>query len=116
MAYFARLNENNKVIRVSSVNDAEVPTEQVGIDFLTQHNNGGWYKQTYIDGRQRKNYAGVDYVYESIRDAFIAPKPFTSWILNDTTCQWEAPIAKPDDGKSYSWNESIQEWVETETK
>ena len=110
MAYFAKLDENNKVIRVSSINDAEVPTEQTGIDFLTQHNKGGWYKQTYIDGSQRKNYAGIGYTYESNRDAFIAPKPFTSWTLNETTCRWEAPVAYPDDGENYSWNGSSQQW------
>lgn len=110
MAYFARLDENNKVIRISSINDAEVSTEQAGIDFLTQHNNGGWYKQTYVDGSQRKNYAGVGYTYESSRDAFIAPKPYPSWTLNETTCRWEAPVAYPDDGEKYSWNESSKQW------
>jgi|TARA_R110000824_G_scaffold42444_3_gene124951 hypothetical protein len=110
MAYFARLDENNKVIRISSINDAEVSTEQAGIDFLTQHNNGGWYKQTYVDGSQRKNYAGVGYAYDASRDAFIEPQRFPSWTLNETTCRWEAPVAYPDDGEKYSWNESSKQW------
>jgi len=113
MAYFARLDKNNKVIRVSSVNDAEVPTEQAGIDFLVKHNGGvGWYKQTYIDGSKRKNYAGAGYQYDPAKDAFIAPTPYPSWILNDTTCRWEAPVAYPDDEKDYDWNESTKSWDE----
>ena len=60
----------------------------------------------------RKNYAGVGFTYDSARDAFIAPKPFESWTLNDTSCLWEAPVAFPDDGKEYIWNESITNWTE----
>ena len=60
----------------------------------------------------RKNYAGVGFTYDSTRDAFIAPKPFESWTLNDTSCLWEAPVAFPDDGKEYIWNESITNWTE----
>ncbi|MEK9694303.1 MAG: hypothetical protein VW270_00985 [Candidatus Poseidoniales archaeon] len=60
----------------------------------------------------RKNYAGVGFTYDSTRDAFIAPKPFESWTLNDTSCLWEAPVAYPDDGKEYIWNESITNWTE----
>ena len=60
----------------------------------------------------RKNYAGVGFTYDSTRDAFIAPKPFESWTLNDTSCLWEAPVECPDDGKNYVWNESITNWTE----
>jgi hypothetical protein len=60
----------------------------------------------------RKNYAGIGFTYDSTRDAFIAPKPFESWTLNDTSCLWEAPVAFPDDGKEYIWNESITNWTE----
>jgi len=113
MAYFAHIDKDNKVIRVSSVNDAEAPNEQAGIDFLTKHNNGGgWYKQTYIDESQRKNYAGVGYIWEEVKDAFIAPQPYPSWILNETTCKWEAPTPMPDDDKKYSWNEETTSWEE----
>jgi len=111
MAYFARLDHHNEVIRVSSVNDSEVPTEQTGIDFLTKHNDGGWYKQTYIDGSQRKNYAGKGYIYDKSKDAFIAPQRYPSWILNEVTCRWEAPTPKPDDEEEYYWDEEITNWV-----
>ena len=111
MAYFAHIDQDNKVIRVSSVNDAEVPNEQTGIDFLTNHNKGGWYKQTYIDGSQRKNYAGIGYTWDAIKDAFIAPQPYPSWTLNEVTCKWEAPVAKPDDELLYDWQEDTQSWA-----
>ena len=60
----------------------------------------------------RKNYAGIGYTYDEQRDAFIPPKPFNSWVLNETTCLWDAPIAMPDDGKPYYWNEDTLNWVE----
>jgi len=71
--------------------------------------------QSVIDGdeaRQRKNYAGKGYTYDKTRDAFIPPKPFPSWTLNETTCLWDAPIAMPDDDKKYKWNEETQSWDE----
>ena len=68
------------------------------------HNNGG----TPL----RKNYAGIGYTYDSIRDAFIPPKPYESWTLNEDTCQWDAPVAMPTDGKVYAWDETTQAWVE----
>jgi hypothetical protein len=60
----------------------------------------------------RKNYAGFGYFYDNQRDVFIPPKPFASWVLNEDTCLWDAPIAKPDDGKDYAWNEDTTNWVE----
>ena len=60
----------------------------------------------------RKNFAGVGFTYDEDKDAFIPPQPFASWILNETTCLWEAPVAYPDDGKKYIWNESITNWTE----
>ena len=60
----------------------------------------------------RKNFAGIGFTYDEQKDAFIPPKPFTSWILNETTCLWEAPVAYPDDNKMYIWNESITNWTE----
>ena len=60
----------------------------------------------------RKNYAGIGYTYDAVRDAFIPPQPFASWTLNDDTCLWEAPVAMPADGKAYEWQESSQSWVE----
>ena len=119
MAHFARLNEINKVISVEVVVNEVITDsdgneqEQVGIDFLTQHNGGvGWYKQTSYNGNFRKNYAGVGYTYDPTRDAFIAPQPFNSWILNEDTCQWDSPVAYPDDDKRYTWDEATTNWVE----
>ncbi len=69
-------------------------------------------KQENINGGTpfRKNYAGIGYTYDQTRDAFIPPKPYPSWVLNETTCLWEAPVAKPDDGQAYTWNEIEQQW------
>ena len=81
---------------------------------------GAWIQTSYRthggqhpDGNPlRKNYAGIGYSYDAGRDAFIPPKPFASWTLNDTTCLWDAPVAMPTDGKVYSWNEEAGNWVE----
>jgi len=62
----------------------------------------------------RKNYAGIGYTYDAGRDAFIPPRPYASWVLNETTCLWDAPVAYPDDGKRYSWDEATTSWVEVE--
>jgi len=128
MASFAKLN-NNIVERVESVvNDVlkdsnGVEQENIGIEFLkTLYNepNAIWKQTSYntvggvhlLGGTPfRKNHAGIGYTYDQQRDAFIAPKPFNSWILNETTCQWEAPIAYPNDGQFYKWNEEILNWI-----
>ena len=119
MAHFAKLNEANTVTRVEVVNNSVitdgdgVEQEQLGIDFLTQLYGGlGWYKQTSYNNTFRKNYAGVGFTYDVTRDAFIAPQPYTDWTINESTCQWEAPIAYPDDDKKYEWNEATTNWVE----
>jgi len=117
MAHFAELDSTNNVIGVQVVvnevitdNDGN-EQEQLGINFLTQHNGGvGWYKQTSYNGNFRKNYAGIGYTYDPTRDAFIAPQPFPSWTLVEDTCQWDAPVAKPDDGELYQWNRDINNW------
>ena len=62
----------------------------------------------------RKNYAGLGFVYDAVRDAFIPPKPYASWILNETTCLWESPVIMPDDGNLYRWNEINQSWDQVE--
>lgn len=117
MAHFAKLDENNIVLAVHVVNNDVitvngVESEQVGIDFLTDlHGHTSW-KQTSYNGTTRKNYAGVGMLYDASRDAFIAPQPFESWTLNETTCRWEPPVAYPTDGKRYSWFEPNQEWIE----
>ena len=115
MNIFAKIGLNNKVIDRVVVHNNELLdannelNENLGISFLT--NLTGWaiWKQSFKDGT-RKNQAGIGYTYDENRDAFIPPKPFNSWTLNETTCQWEAPVAYPDDGKKYEWNESTQQW------
>jgi hypothetical protein len=112
MAHFAKLGKGNIVERVEVVSNDIATTEQAGIDFLNdlyRDRNVVW-KQTSYNNNFRKNYAGIGFQYDQARDAFIAPKPFNSWILNEDTCQWEAPVAKPDDGQEYKWNETIKNW------
>mgnify|MGYP003647733506 CR=1 FL=1 len=112
MANFAKLGVGNIVEKVEVVSNDIATTEQAGIDFLNNlHNTNDVWKQTSKDGSIRKNYAGVDYTYDETRDAFIGPKPYASWTLNETTCKWEAPVAEPTDGQRYKWNEETQQWV-----
>lgn len=117
MAHFAKLDGNNVVIDINVVHNNEllvdgVESEAKGIEFLVAWSGGytNW-KQTSYNGNFRKNYAGVGYTYDQQRDAFIAPKPYPSWILDEAICQWQPPIVKPTDGM-YSWNEESQAWVE----
>ncbi len=111
MAHFAKLGIGNKILSVETVHNDVATTEQAGVDFLnnTYKTNDVW-KQTSYNGNIRKNYAAIGGRYDEIKDAFISPKPFNSWILNETTCLWEAPIAYPDDGQKYSWNETTKQW------
>jgi hypothetical protein len=117
MAHFAKLDENNVVTQVIVVAnkdtaDAEgVEKEHIGAAFCERLLGGVW-KQTSYNGNMRKNYAGIGYTYDASRDAFIPPKPFNSWTLNEDTCQWQAPVAMPDDGKMYRWDEDTTSWVE----
>lgn len=117
MAHFAKLDDNNIVLAVHVVNNDVITvdgaeSEQVGIDFLTGlHGHPSW-KQTSYNGTFRKNYAGIGYTYDAGRDAFIAPKPFNSWLLNEDTCRWEAPIPYPTDNKLYRWDEVTTSWIE----
>ena len=110
MASFAKLGLNSKVKEVISINNDIATTEQAGIDFLTKTLNYPFWVQTYEDGSKRKNFAGIGFTYDEDRDAFIPPTPFQSWVLNEETCLWEAPVAKPDDGQKYEWNEETQQW------
>ena len=114
MAHFAQI-ENNMVTKVIVVSNQDTSNkegfeiEQIGIDFCSNLLGGTW-KQTSYNGRIRKNYAGIGYTYDEGRDAFIAPKPYNSWVLNEETCQWKAPVDYPTDGENYTWNESMQLW------
>jgi len=118
MAHFAKLDKTNTVISVEVINNEVitdedgVEQEQLGINFLTSLYGEGWYKQTSYNKVFRKNFAGPSYRYDAIRDAFIPPQPYPSWTLNEETCLWECPVAYPDDGNSYDWNETDQQWDE----
>jgi len=127
MAYFAKI-ENNIVIAVNPVvnevfkDSNGIEQEQLGINFLrTLYNepNSNWKKTSYntVGGNHllggtpfRKNYAGIGYTYDQNRDAFIPPKPYDSWVLNEQTCNWEAPVAMPINDNMYSWNEQTLSW------
>ena len=119
MAHFAKLDEHNLVLDVNvvdneTINNLPFPeSEPVGVQFLTQWSGGytNW-KQTSYNGSFRKNYAGIGFTYSIDLDAFVPPKPYPSWLLNTNTCQWQAPVPYPNDGKMYQWDEATQSWVE----
>ena len=111
MAHFAKLGVGNIIEAVHVVSNNIATSEQAGIDFLNNlYNSRDVWKQTSYNGNIRKNFASVGYTYDQTKDAFIAPKPYASWILNEDTCLWEAPVVKPDDGQRYLWNEETQQW------
>ena len=113
MAHFAKLGVGNVVETIQVVSNDVALTEQAGIDFLNNlHNTRDVWKQTSYNNNIRKNYAGVGYSYDEARDAFIAPQPYPSWTLDEGTCRWDPPVAYPDDGKTYGWNEGTQAWDE----
>jgi hypothetical protein len=117
MAYFAKLGTGNIIEKVISINNTVitdsngVEQEQLGVDFINKlYNTRDVWKQTSYNNNFRKNYAGIGYQYDQTRDAFIAPKPFNSWILNEDTCNWNAPVAMPIDDNKYKWNEQTLSW------
>jgi hypothetical protein len=111
MAHFAKLKVGNIVEQVIVVSDENAATEQAGVDFINKlYNTRDVWKQTSYNNNIRKNYACIGHLYDENRDAFIAPKPYNSWILNENTCQWESPIPIPVDGNKYIWNENIKNW------
>ena len=121
MAYFAKLGTGNIVENVISINNSVitdangVEQEQLGNDFINKlYNTRDVWKQTSYNNNFRKNYAGIGYQYDQQRDAFIPPKPFNSWVLNEDTCLWNAPVAMPIDENKYTWNESTLTWDITE--
>jgi hypothetical protein len=118
MAHFAKI-ENGTVTQVNVIDE----------DYFAENREtrytGQWVQTSYntqggvhlLGGTPlRKNYAGIGYTYDEARDAFIPPKPFNSWLLNEDTCQWDAPVAYPTDGKMYQWDEEQQQWTEVETQ
>jgi len=125
MAHWAELDSNNIVVRVL-VGDNNDPAGDEGYQWLIDNLGGTWVKTSYnaVGGKWRnpetneitenpgfrKNYAGIGYTYDSGRDAFIPPKPFNSWVLDENTCLWNAPVAYPNDGQFYTWNEETTSW------
>ena len=118
MAHFAKLGKGNIIEQVVVVSNDIATTEQAGVEFLQNlYNTRDVWKQTSYNGNIRKNFAGIGFKYDQTRDAFIPPKPYNSWILNEETCLWEAPIPKPtltqeqiDNDAGYKWNETNQTW------
>jgi len=114
MSHFAQIDENNVVTQVVVIDNKDtadasgVEKEHIGAAFCERLFGGTW-KQTSYNGNIRKNYAGIGYTYRSDIDAFVAPKPFASWILN-ADAQWEAPVAMPTDGQMYTWDEATTSW------
>ena len=127
MAHFAEINDSNIVLQVLVVNDKDTQdgngneVESVGATYLHNLVGGTWKRTSYNTYRGvhqlgktpfRKNYAGKGTTYDETRDAFIPPKPYASWTLNESTCQWDSPTPYPDDGKFYIWNEDTTSWKE----
>jgi hypothetical protein len=125
MAHFAKLDENNVVTQVIVVSNKDtadangVEKEYIGAAFCEKLFGGTW-KQTSYNGNIRKNYAGVGYTYNADIDAFVPPQPYPSWILNNETAQWGAPVPMPNDAgtgeppKMYNWDEATTSWVEVQ--
>ena len=116
MAHFAEIGLNNVVLRVIVVANEELmdngqESEAKGAEFCRNLLGGTWVQTSY-NGNFRKNFAGIGFTYDQNRDAFIPPKPYPSWNLNEETCQWEAPVPMPQDGKNYAWDEPTTNWVE----
>ena len=116
MAHYAFLDENNIVTEVITGIDETELIE--GLDTETWYGNfrGQVCKRTSYNGNYRKNYAGLGYTYDEDRDAFISPKPFESWVLDEETCIWHPPVPYPTDGKEYNWNEETVTWDLLETE
>ena len=118
MAHFAKIGEGNIVTKVHVLDNSVLlkdgeENEQQGVEVLRALNNdSATYIQTSYNGNFRKNYAAIGYTYDQARDAFIEPKYYPSWLLDEDTCQWEAPVPYPDDGNKYQWDEETTNWVE----
>lgn len=104
MSHFAKIDSNNIVTEVIVAEQDFINSGAVGDSFL-------WIQTSY-NNNFRKNFAGIGYTYDKIRDAFIPPQPFPSWTLDEDTCRWEPPVAHPNDGNIYEWNETDQQWDE----
>ncbi len=123
MKFFAKLGLNSKVVGRIHIHNSDAPTEEAGIEFLNKTTNYPFWKEYKKDGSIRKNKAGIGFTYDEDRDAFITPQPYVSWVLNETTCGYESPVAYPEtftqdrkneDGSDapdrYYWNEQKFRW------
>ena len=108
MSQFAKLDENNLVTEVIVGNPSMTPEQ--ALQFITDTFGGTWVQTSYT-GAIRYNFAGIGYSYDSVADAFIAPQPYASWLLNTDTYTWQAPVPYPTDGEAYYWDESVINWV-----
>jgi hypothetical protein len=124
MAHWAEIDNDSTVLRVL-VTDNNDPNGDEGYQFLTETFGGNWVKTSFNTSRGlhlyggtpfRKNYAGIGFTYDPIRDAFIPPRPdgFISWIVDEETCTWKTPIDMPSDGNHYEWDEDSVSWIEVE--
>ena len=125
MSHFAKLNESNVVIFVAvgrqedDDKEAELCARTGEVYRQTSYNTSGGILYDNATGEPsadqskalRKNFAGIGYTYDSTRDAFIPPQPYASWLLDDDTCLWQAPVPYPEDGELYTWDEDQQQWV-----
>lgn len=109
MAHWAEIDDNNIVIRVV-VCDNNDPNGDEGYQWLVDNLGGTWVKTSY-NGNIRKNFAGAGHVYDQDRDAFVPPRPYESWVLNEDTCLWEPPHPYPLDGQNYIWDETTTSWT-----
>ena len=124
MAHYALLNGSTVVQVITGVHEDETQVDSDGSivggsseAWESFYASRPWFrnltcKRTSYNGNYRKNYAGIGYTYDADRDAFIPPKPFASWVLNEDTCRWDSPTPYPTDGKQYVWNENKREWEE----
>jgi hypothetical protein len=118
MAHFAQIDSNNIVQQVIVVNNTELldengqESESKGIQFC-ESLLGGFWVQTSYNATFRKNFAGIGYTFDRVRQAFIPPKPYNSWMLNEDTCHWDSPVSMPSDGEIYVWNEDTLSWDRT---
>jgi len=125
MATFAEINNSNIVLRVLVVDDKDTQdesgneVESIGVKYLSDAFGGTWKKTSYhtsngihnLGGTPfRKNYAGIGYTYDESKDAFYPPQPYSSWTLDEDTCQWDPPVEYPNDGDEYNWNEDTGAW------
>ena len=117
MAHFAEIGIDGKVLRVIVVGNKDtcdgngVERESIGAAFCNNLFGGVW-KQTSYNRTFRKNFAGPGYTFDAVKNVFISPQPFASWVLNEDTCDWSAPVAYPTDNKDYQWDETTTSWIE----